>query len=83
MLRALCEKEIAPYAAEVDETARYPDEAPKALTAAGFHAVHIPEEYDGQGADAVATLHRDRGGRPGLRVVVADPELQQARLDAC
>ena len=27
VLRALCEKEIAPYAAEVDETARYTDEA--------------------------------------------------------
>ena len=33
----------------------YPVEAQKALTAAGFQAVHIPEEYDGQGADAVAT----------------------------
>ena len=53
-LRALCEKEIAPYAAEVDETARYTDEAATALTAAGFNAIHIPEEYDGQGGDAVA-----------------------------
>src|SRR6476659_11126354 len=54
VLRALCEKEIAPYAAEVDETARYTDEAATALTAAGFNAIHIPEEYDGQGGDAVA-----------------------------
>jgi len=54
VLRALCEKEIAPYAAEVDETARYTDEAATALAAAGFNALHIPEEYGGQGGDAVA-----------------------------
>ncbi|CAM2991867.1 acyl-CoA dehydrogenase family protein [Saccharomonospora xinjiangensis] len=53
-VRALAEKEIAPHAAEVDEQERYPVEAAQALTAAGFNAVHIPEEYSGQGADAVA-----------------------------
>ncbi|EHR62661.1 acyl-CoA dehydrogenase family protein [Saccharomonospora cyanea] len=53
-VRALAEKEIAPYAAEVDEQERYPVEAAQALTAAGFNAVHIPEAYSGQGADAVA-----------------------------
>jgi alkylation response protein AidB-like acyl-CoA dehydrogenase len=53
-VRALSEKEIAPHAADVDEHARYPIEARKALTAAGFHAVHLPEEYGGDGADAVA-----------------------------
>jgi alkylation response protein AidB-like acyl-CoA dehydrogenase len=54
VLRNLCEKEIAPYAAEVDEKARYTDEALAALTASGFAALHIPEEYGGQGGDAVA-----------------------------
>ena len=55
VLRDLCEKEIAPHAADVDENSRFPDEALKALDAAGFSAVHVPEEYGGQGADAVAT----------------------------
>jgi alkylation response protein AidB-like acyl-CoA dehydrogenase len=55
VLRALCEKEIAPYAADVDEHSRFPDEALKALNDSGFSAVHVPEEYDGQGADSVAT----------------------------
>ena len=55
VLRDLCEKEIAPYAADVDEHSRFPEEALKALDAAGFSAVHVPEEYGGQGADAVAT----------------------------
>jgi alkylation response protein AidB-like acyl-CoA dehydrogenase len=52
-VRALAEKEIAPYAAEVDENERYPVEAYNALVKSGFNAVHIGEEYDGQGADAV------------------------------
>ncbi|MEV6875523.1 acyl-CoA dehydrogenase family protein [Amycolatopsis sp. NPDC051128] len=52
-VRALAEKEIAPYAAEVDENERYPVEAYNALVKSGFNAVHIGEEYDGQGADAI------------------------------
>jgi alkylation response protein AidB-like acyl-CoA dehydrogenase len=54
VLRDLCEKEIAPYAADVDEKARYTDEALAALTASGFAAIHIPEEYGGQGGDSIA-----------------------------
>ena len=55
-IREIAQNEIAPFAADVDERERYPVEARKALTAAGFQAVHIPEEYDGAGADAVATV---------------------------
>ena len=54
-VREIAEREIAPYAAEVDADSRYPIEAQKALTAAGFHATHVPEEYGGEGADAIAT----------------------------
>ncbi|MFW0786004.1 acyl-CoA dehydrogenase [Gordonia sp. CPCC 206044] len=53
-IRALAEKEIEPYAAAVDEEARFPQEALDALVASGFNAIHVPEEYDGQGADSVA-----------------------------
>jgi len=53
VLRALCEKEIGPYAAEVDRDARFTSEALAALDGSGFSAVFIPEEYGGQGADAV------------------------------
>ena len=55
VVRALAEKEIAPYAADVDEHSRFPEEALRALNASGFNAVHVPEEYGGQGADSVAT----------------------------
>jgi len=54
VLRDLCDKEIAPHAADVDEKARYTDEAEAALTAAGMAAIHIPEQYGGQGGDSVA-----------------------------
>src|SRR3954470_17835933 len=54
VLRDLCEKEIAPHAADVDEKARYTDEALAALTSSGFAAIHIPEEYGGPGGDSVA-----------------------------
>ena len=54
VLRDLCEKEIAPHAADVDEKARYTDEALEALTSSGMAAIHIPEEYGGQGGDSVA-----------------------------
>ena len=53
-IRALAEKEIAPFAAAVDEEVRFPDEALEALNASGFNAVHVPEEFGGQGADSVA-----------------------------
>jgi len=53
-VRALAEKEIAPHAADVDEQGRYPVEAREALVKAGFHAITIPEEYGGEGADELA-----------------------------
>ncbi len=54
-VRAIAEGQIAPHAADVDENSRFPVEARDALTRAGFHAVHLPEEYGGAGADAVST----------------------------
>ncbi|MEU2347440.1 acyl-CoA dehydrogenase family protein [Modestobacter sp. NPDC049651] len=54
-VRDIAEREIAPHAAEVDADSRFPAEARKALTAAGFHATHVPETYGGEGADAIAT----------------------------
>ncbi|MFF7898082.1 acyl-CoA dehydrogenase [Streptomyces sp. NPDC088817] len=55
-VRSLAEAKIAPYAAVVDEEARFPQEALEALVANDLHAVHVPEEYGGAGADALATV---------------------------
>jgi alkylation response protein AidB-like acyl-CoA dehydrogenase len=54
-VRAVVEDKVAPYAASVDEHSRFPQEAYDALRAGDFHAPHIPERYDGVGADALAT----------------------------
>ncbi|MFE1320697.1 acyl-CoA dehydrogenase family protein [Kitasatospora phosalacinea] len=55
-VRALAEAKIAPFAAAVDEEGRFPQEALEALRGADLHAVHVPEEYGGAGADALATV---------------------------
>ena len=55
-VRAVCDAKVAPHAAAVDEEARYPREAHDALLAADFHAPHVPEQYGGAGADALATV---------------------------
>ena len=54
--RAVAENKIAPFAATVDADARFPQEAADALLASDFHAPHVPEEYGGAGADALATV---------------------------
>ncbi|MGH3496166.1 MAG: acyl-CoA dehydrogenase family protein [Nocardioidaceae bacterium] len=54
-VRAVCDAKVAPHAAEVDETAEFPKVAYDALAASDFHAPHVPPEYGGAGADALAT----------------------------
>jgi len=54
-LRSLSDKEIAPFAHDVDEDHRYPQEAHNALVKAGLFAAHVPTEFGGDGADALAT----------------------------
>jgi alkylation response protein AidB-like acyl-CoA dehydrogenase len=54
VVRALAEDKIAPRAAEIDETGEFPQDIYAALVASDLHAMHIPEEYGGQGADALA-----------------------------
>ncbi|SHH54756.1 Acyl-CoA dehydrogenase [Jatrophihabitans endophyticus] len=53
-VRELAEDRIAPRAAEIDETGEFPYDVRDALVRAGFHAVHVPEEYGGMGADALS-----------------------------
>jgi alkylation response protein AidB-like acyl-CoA dehydrogenase len=53
-VRQLADDKIAPRAAEVDDTAEFPWDVYEALVRSGFHAVHIPEEYGGMGADAIS-----------------------------
>ena len=55
-VRALAEKKIKPFAHDVDANARFPQEAADALQAADLAAAHVPTEFGGQGADALAVV---------------------------
>ena len=55
-VREVCEEKVAPNASAADEAAEFPQASYDALRAADFHAPHIPEEYGGVGADALATV---------------------------
>jgi alkylation response protein AidB-like acyl-CoA dehydrogenase len=54
-VREVCDARVAPNAAEADENAEFPKASYDALRASDFHAPHIPVEYGGAGADALAT----------------------------
>lgn len=53
--REVVRDKVAPYVAEVDESASFRQAAYDALRAADLHAVHVPAAYGGNGADALAT----------------------------
>jgi alkylation response protein AidB-like acyl-CoA dehydrogenase len=55
-VRALATKKIEPFAHDVDAEARFPQEAHDALLQAGLLAAHVPTQYGGDGADALATV---------------------------
>ena len=52
--RDFATKEIAPKAAELDKSGRWPTEIVKRLGELGFLGVAIPEEYGGAGLDSVS-----------------------------
>jgi len=54
-VREVCEAKVAPNAAEADRLGEFPKASFEALRAADCHAPHVPEAYDGVGADALAT----------------------------
>lgn len=55
-VRALADKKIQPFSHDVDANARFPQEAQDALQSAGLAAPHVPTEFGGEGADALAVV---------------------------
>jgi alkylation response protein AidB-like acyl-CoA dehydrogenase len=55
LARELATEQIAPHAAEVDETGGFPEKSLHALTETGLHAIGIPEAYGGQGGSLLAS----------------------------
>jgi alkylation response protein AidB-like acyl-CoA dehydrogenase len=54
-VREVCDAKVAPNAATADERSEFPQASYEALRASDFHAPHVPVEYGGAGADALAT----------------------------
>ncbi len=52
--RDFAQKEIAPIAAEFDESGDFPKETMKKMGAMGFMGIEVPEEYGGAGMDTLA-----------------------------
>ncbi|MCB9457818.1 MAG: acyl-CoA dehydrogenase family protein [Anaerolineaceae bacterium] len=53
-VRDFCEKELRPYAAEVDETGEMRWEAIRKMPELGLTGLQVPEEYGGAGLDTVS-----------------------------
>ncbi|MGD2156903.1 MAG: acyl-CoA dehydrogenase [Anaerolineales bacterium] len=52
--RDFAQKEIAPIAAEFDETGDFPSETIRKMGEMGFMGIEVPEEYGGSGMDTLA-----------------------------
>ena len=52
--RDFAQKEIAPIAAEFDETGEFPSKTIKKMGEMGFMGIEVPEEYGGAGMDTLA-----------------------------
>ena len=52
--RDFAQKEIAPVAAEYDESGEFPSETVKKMGGMGFMGIEVPEEYGGAGMDTLS-----------------------------
>ena len=52
--RDFAESEIAPIAAECDESGEFPHDTIRAMGAMGLMGIEVPEKYGGAGADTLA-----------------------------
>ena len=74
VVRDLVEKEIVPYASEMDETGKLHEGLLEKLAAQGLLGVAIPEEFGGAGLDAItiAAIYEELGkGCAGVATTVA------------
>ena len=85
VVRDLVEKEIVPYASEMDETGKLHEGLLEKLAAQGLLGVAIPEEFGGAGLDAVtiAGIYEELGkGCAGVATTVAATRWLLTRLSS-
>lgn len=78
-IRALSEKEIEPHAADVDENERFPAGGPRCAQRLGLQCGPRAGGVRRAGRGLRGGVHRHRGGRPRLRLVLPHPGREQAR----
>lgn len=74
MFREFCEKEVSPVVLELDHQGHLSDELRDKIVATGLHALELPEEYGGSGADcmtACAVFEEISKFDPGICVAFA------------
>ena len=59
--------EVAPIAAEIDKTDRFPRELWPRMGELGLHGITVEEEYGGSGLGYLEHCHRRRGDEPRAR----------------
>jgi acyl-CoA dehydrogenase len=71
MVQDFCAKEIEPYAAEWDETEKFPHEVIKKMADAGLYSVQFPKEYGGSGDEVTFVIANEEISRAsaGLGVI--------------
>jgi len=60
MVCDFCAKEIEPYAAEWDETEKFPYETIKKMADTGLYGVHFPEKYGGSGDELTFAIASEK-----------------------
>ena len=66
-VRRMVEKEIAPTAAEIDETDRFPERWRQVMGEMGLLQMWVPQEYDGPGGDLTSVcIAKEETGKASL-----------------
>ena len=53
-VRAFCEREIKPYAKDIDQEARFPWEIVEKMGKLGYFGIQVPHHLDGAGMDSIS-----------------------------
>jgi acyl-CoA dehydrogenase len=71
MVRDFVAKEVTPYAAEWDETEKFPHETIRKMVDTGLYSIHFPEKYGGTGDELtfVIAIEEVAHGSAGLATV--------------
>ena len=53
-VREFCEREIKPYAKDIDQEAKFPWEIVEKMGKLGYFGIQVPQDLDGSGMDSIS-----------------------------